>query len=272
MNSYFIDYWLDDAEIASLPEDVLLTQIRVWAHWLDAAFQFSLIQEIRYSEKRLHQLSKRLEVFQKKDETNRDDFQWAKRIEAMYQVALEEGNFTYPTSERPRIEIDFSAFEKLLTSRRSIRHFSSGEVDEKTIEKLIGLATWAPTNCNQQSLRYFVIRTDAIRTQFSEASMRGDMSPCIIAVVADMRFYHHDDMENSVHDSGAAIQNLLLTAHVLGLGGCYTSSQNVNSDKHRILLNLPPYQKIMALIWIGYPETYPIPPARGDVKRIITWI
>lgn len=272
-NPYFIKLARKLSELEDDDEEVLLTQIRVKAHLLDKELQTSTTRKIRFSPARLQDLSERLRVYRRKFDTAKPDYRWAERIEELYAAALQlRHEFRYPWSRKQRVRISESEFEKLLTTRRSIRKFTAKDVDDDLIRKILNLTQWAPTNCNQQSLRFLLVTKPEIRKQLVHGGMHGTMGPCIVAVLADMRFYSPGDIECPAHDAGAAIQTMLLAIHYYGLGACYTSSVTSNSKKNRALLRMREHEKIMALIWVGHYEDEPIPPARREISEIIRYL
>jgi nitroreductase len=272
-NPHFVKLVRKPSEVEHDDEEVLLTQIRVRAHLLDKELQTSTRKKIRFSQDRVQDLSERLRVYRGKFDPGKPDYRWAERIEELYTRAVQEQQeFRYPWLRKQRVRISESEFEKLLTTRRSIRKFTTKDVDHGLINKILTLTHWAPTNCNQQSLRFVVLAKPEIREQLVHGGMHGTMSPCIIAVLADLRFYSAGDIECPAHDAGAAIQTMLLAVHYYGLGACYTSSLTSNSKKNRALLRVQEYEKIMALIWLGHYDDEPIPPARREVSEIIRYV
>lgn len=116
------------------------------------------------------------------------------------------------------------ALDAIMT-RRSVRRFSSEPVDDATVRALLGAAMQAPSAANEQPWQFVVIddrgALDAIPS-FSPyaASVRG--APLGILVCADTRSLPFPGFW--VQDCSAAIQNLLLAAHALGLGAVWTGS------------------------------------------------
>ena len=269
-NRHFIKLAGKTTKAAEENEEVQMTQIRVKAHLLDKEMQCSSSRKIRFSARRLQDLAERLRTYREQHGPGKPDFQWAEQIAELYALALKEpGRFEYPWSPKQRIRISRSQFEVLVKSRRSIRKFSSQDVDEVLILDIVTLASWAPTNCNQQSLRFIIVKTPEIRNKLVHGGMHGTMSPCVIGVLADMRFYSEGDIECPAHDAGAAIQTMLLASHFHGLGACYTSSVACNASKYRSLLGVHEYEKVMALIWLGHYEHQPIAPPRRNIAEIV---
>ena len=272
-NPHFVKLVRKPNELEHDDEEVFLTQIRMKAHLLDKELQTSTIKKIRFSQARLQDLSERLRLYREKFDTAKPDYRWAEKVEKLYTRAVkEQQGFRYPWLRKQRVRISESEFEKLLTTRRSIRKFTTEDIDHALIHKILALTHWAPTNCNQQSLRFVILTKPEIRKQMVHGGMHGIMSPCIIVVLADLRFYSAGDIECPAHDAGAAIQTMLLAIHYYGLGACYTSSVASNSKQNRILLRVQEYEKIMALIWVGHYEDEPIAPARREVSEIVRYL
>lgn len=74
---------------------------------------------------------------------------------------------------------------------------------------------------------------------------------------------HAGGEETYNYATGAAIQNLMLTAHSLGLRTCWLSMFNKNDL--RALLGIPPEIDIIGLIMVGYPKE--VPEAPDTTKR-----
>jgi nitroreductase len=67
-------------------------------------------------------------------------------------------------------------------------------------------------------------------------------------------------------DIGLATQNLLLSAHALGLGGCAIASFHRSSVKS--FLDLPEGIEPVLLVALGYPAQLPSSPGRRDLKEV----
>lgn len=272
-NPHFIKLVRKPGELENDDEEVLLTQIRMKAHLLDKELQTATGARARFSSRKLQDLYGMFRIYGEKFDTGKADYRWAEKIADLYGKALaDERDFRYPWSRKQTIKIAESEFEKLLATRRSIRKFTPEPVDEELIRKTIALTLWAPTNCNQQSLRFVVVKDPQIRKLLVHGGMHGESSPCVIAVLADMRFYSQGDIECPAHDAGAAVQTMLLAFHCCDVGTCYTASLAADSKKNRRILGVPSHEKIMALIWVGHYEHVPIPPARRDVSEIIRYL
>lgn len=97
--------------------------------------------------------------------------------------------------------------------------------------------------------------------------VHGDSAVVIVACF-DFGVRPHEDEAVKILDMGAAIQNLLLTAHSLGLGACWVYSTHWNSVKE--VIDMPKASTIrpISLILIGYPLEKPIPRERLPLEKI----
>ena len=69
-----------------------------------------------------------------------------------------------------------------------------------------------------------------------------------------------------------AIQNLLLEAHVLGLGASVMTGPLLAEPGLREILRVPSPWEIAALIPVGYAAEEPPPTGRKPVTRVVRWI
>src|ERR1035438_399540 len=81
-------------------------------------------------------------------------------------------------------------------------------------------------------------------------------APLGIVVCGDLEAAHDQQLSYLLQDCSAAIENLLLCAHILGLGACWLGvhprEQRVNTMKQ--ILSLPPSVIPITCIAIGHPE------------------
>ncbi len=141
-------------------------------------------------------------------------------------------------------------------SRRSIRKYLDQPVSENLIEKLLAAAMQAPSARNQQPWRFVVIDDRATLTAipgFMPNAAMAAKAPLAILVCGDL------DLEKSegywVVDCSAAVENMLLAAHALGLGACWCG---VYPRENRMkglgeLIGLPEKVVAHSLVVIGHP-------------------
>lgn len=158
-------------------------------------------------------------------------------------------------------EIDLLEFMK---GRRSIRNWSNEHVTKEYVNLLVEAASWAPSSCNRQTNRYIVIRNKR-KIETISATVKGGRSffnkaPILIVIVNDIRRYQFPDEKYTPYqDSAAAVQNMLLMAHRIGLAACWASYASdtlliLRERKVRKLLKIPYYYKISGIVAIGKPK------------------
>lgn len=108
-------------------------------------------------------------------------------------------------------------------TRRSIRKYAEGPVDDAQVEILLRAAMAAPSAGNQQPWRFLVVRDRALLEEVARVHPYAKMAPgaaLAVLVCGDTRKQKYEGYW--VIDCAAAVQNLLLAAHALGLGAVWT--------------------------------------------------
>jgi nitroreductase len=70
----------------------------------------------------------------------------------------------------------------------------------------------------------------------------------------------------------AAIQNMLLAAHSLGLGAIWRTGWQTYHPEMKKLFGLQTKDEILGFIYLGYPEAIPSPRQRTAVENKTVWI
>src|SRR5262245_24681733 len=116
----------------------------------------------------------------------------------------------------------------LIFGRRSIRVYAPGEISEELVAKILEAAMAAPSAMTKDPWRFVVIRERHMLSQLAGALPGGKMlatSTVGIAVCGDRDAALEGKLGYLRQDCSAAIQNLLLAAHALGLGACCVGIQ-----------------------------------------------
>jgi len=157
--------------------------------------------------------------------------------------------------------------------RRSIRKFIDKTVEEDKIAKILDAARWAPSVGNLQEWQFIIVRDPGRKLQLSEACLGqywiAQASVIIVVLTKNekvVRTYGKRGEDTYVkHDSGAAIQNMLLAIHSLGLGACWVGS--FQEDAIQRILRIPTEINVHAIIPIGYPSEKPRIPQRLSLEH-----
>ena len=162
------------------------------------------------------------------------------------------------------------AFEALLT-RRSIRHFTDKKIDKNIIQDLLKAAMHAPSAHNHQPWQFIIIDDRKILNVIPQLNPYAKMckeAPLAILICGDKT--KEDFEEYLLQGCSAACQNLLLAAHIKGIGGVWTG---VHPKKERMegiirLLHLPSHILPIALLVLGCPAEKKEKEDRFDETKI----
>jgi nitroreductase len=142
--------------------------------------------------------------------------------------------------------------------RRSIRVYSPDTVSEAAVQKLLEAAMAAPSACAKDPWRFVVVRDRRTLLEIAAALPNGQMIATAalgIAVCGELPAAHDQQLSYLLQDCSAAVENLLLCAHVLGLGACWLGvhPREVRVNALRQILALPSSVIPVACIAIGAP-------------------
>ena len=171
--------------------------------------------------------------------------------------------------------MDTQVDEKLMIifGRRSIRVYAPGEVDQAVVQKLLAAAMAAPSASAKNPWHFVVVRERQTLARMSDALPYGQMlatAPLGIVVCGDLEAAHDKQLSYLLQDCSAAIENLLLAAHILGLGACWLGvhprAERVKSIRE--IVSLPAPVIPVACISLGYPGESKEPHARYDASCV----
>ncbi len=150
--------------------------------------------------------------------------------------------------------------EKLMVifGRRSVRVYSPGEVDEGVVQKLLAAAMAAPSASGKNPWHFVVVRNRETLSRMSGTLAYGEIlgtAALAIVVCGDLEVAHDNQLSYLLQDCSAAIENLLLCAHILGLGACWLGvhPRVERIKKIKEVFFLPPAVIPVACISLGYP-------------------
>ena len=121
----------------------------------------------------------------------------------------------------------------LIQSRRSIRRFRPDPIPAEILDQILTAGTFAPTGMNRQSPISIAVTNRAVRDQLSALNAQimgrdGDPfygAPVVLIVLADKSAPTH------VYDGSLVMGNLMLAAHVLGIGSCWIHRAREEFDR-----------------------------------------
>lgn len=174
--------------------------------------------------------------------------------------------------------MNFSNFNELSESRRSVRRFIEKDVPDEIIIKLLKAAQSAPSAGNCQPWHFYVVKDKTIISQIAEKSYNQKWittAPVVIVVCADIqktigRYGERGRHLYCLQDTAAAIQNILLCAKSLGLGTCWCGA--FSEPEISETLGLQEDMRPIAVIPVGYHTGESTMPKRRPIEEIATFI
>jgi len=201
------------------------------------------------------------------------DIQWAERCYTRYEKWRKD-----PKIVKNDIDNDWAppkavGLEALIKSRRTVRFWKKKAVSEALIKRMLEAGTYAPSAFNRLPWRFFVAETPPEELGEGDASNPGMFAsaPVRIFVAADERLFF--EKYSGGLDVGLAMQNMLLTAHALGLGTCLIyQGEFVDPKLLEKYYQIPTYCTVYCAILVGYPDEDPEVPARMPVEGVTTFL
>lgn len=146
-------------------------------------------------------------------------------------------------------------FTEFAAERYSVRKYAEREVEEEKIAAILDAANLAPTACNYQPQKIYVVKSEAMRAALKEATPCTFDAPVVFVVGYDetrsakgMICEGHDFGDT---DAAIVCTHMMLQAHALGLGSCWVGY--FKEEKVRAALGIPENVRIRDLLPTGYP-------------------
>ncbi len=163
----------------------------------------------------------------------------------------------------------------IITSRRTIKQFLPKFVSWENITKVIDAARHAPSCGNIQNWKFVLVYDPTQKQKIAEAAYEQydiAMAAVLILVCAEPekaeRYYGlRGERLYTVQNCAAAVQNMLLEAHSLGLGSTWIGA--FDEDIVRSLCSIPEEIRPQAIVAIGYPKEVPEKPPKYPLETLV---
>jgi nitroreductase len=173
-----------------------------------------------------------------------------------------------------------ASLEEIIRGRRSIGKVKDEPVPKELVEKLIDLAVWAPNHFGTEPWKFIVMMGEGrrvlgqayaditaesltdlpdeeVRQRLEKEIAKAFRAPVVIAAVCVPSDLPRVNLAEELAASHAAVQNLLLAAHVNGLGAVWRTGDPAYHPKMKQALGLEENEQVIGLIYIGYPDMQP---------------
>jgi nitroreductase len=157
-----------------------------------------------------------------------------------------------------------------ITTRRSVREFTDEPVAEEELDRMIEAARWAPSGLNNQPWRFMKVLDRTLMVEISNMTKYRGVVAGAAALIAV--FLDHEDMYDRTKDllaTGAAVENLLLSAHAMGLGACWLGEILARRTDVEAALEVPDDLELVALVTVGRPAPRERTGVRHPLEKIV---
>ncbi len=196
-------------------------------------------------------------------------------------------------------ESDPPLFRNLYTAR-ALRRFKPDPIPDDVLFQVFDAAIRAPSGQNVQDWRFLVIKDPAVKAKLQQWAMEGwnryqpeySQNPAAMDELPRTRRLSLRSVEHLVHHVGEApvvvvacglrgrhstpggsifpaVQNLLLAARALGLGGSVFNLPLGHVDELMEMTGIPENNQVYCLLPMGYPTDNHGPVRRKPVKNVV---
>lgn len=150
-------------------------------------------------------------------------------------------------------------YDKFLSSRKSVRNYSSKKLSDRDIEKAICAAGKTPSACNRQMCKaYYVDSADKKKVieKYAQGLKLFDLKNANYFIVTfDVNAnYFVGEKNQGWFNAGLFTMNLMNAFHSLGIGSCPVQFGNSFKEEKKIkeLLDIPQSERISVILIAGY--------------------
>lgn len=152
-------------------------------------------------------------------------------------------------------------FENFSSSRKSIRSFTGEKIDISIIKKVIQLASNAPSVCNRQSSKVYLVENEKIidevlKIQGGFTGYTKNVKQLLILTTDRNYFYSIGERNQMYIDGGIFLMNLLYSLHYHKIANCPANWGKLIQEEKLLnkYIKVPESEKIICMIPIGEAE------------------
>ena len=120
-------------------------------------------------------------------------------------------------------------FYEFAHQRHTVRWFSESEIDRDELIKAVDLATTAPSACNKQSIKVYIIEKKELKNEVLNIQTGnrgwGHKANKILLLTSDMNCWNFQFRTSAFLDGGIFTQNLLYALHYHKIAACTMNAE-----------------------------------------------
>lgn len=160
-----------------------------------------------------------------------------------------------------------------IVSRVSITRYTDEGVEREQIARVLEAGRWAPSAGNMQVAEFIVVSDEDKLEKISQyAHNQPHIREAPVALVicideekAERQYGDRGSEVYAVQESGAAMQNMMLTAYDDGLGAAWVGA--FDEEQVAGLLRIPERVRPMAIVTLGHPAEQPEQPDKYGIQH-----
>ena len=161
----------------------------------------------------------------------------------------------------------------MIAEWQSTRNFTTQNVDEEALTRVLEAGRKAPSAKNRQPWRFVVVKDGTIRSRIEAASFGQEhvgQAPVIIAACTTNVDYKMPNGQWSYPiDLTMAVSFMMLQAVSEGLGVCVVTTYKEQDIKD--ILTVPYSMRVVMLLLVGHPAERPFPVERKPLSQIVSY-
>ncbi|WP_246294316.1 nitroreductase family protein [Paenibacillus planticolens] len=186
--------------------------------------------------------------------------------------------------------------KEAIRSRRSIGKVKQEPVDRALIEEILEAGTWAPNHCHTEPWRFWVMTgegrallgkgyaevaaagADPLLSEEELAKLKSAQekkafrAPVVIAVAVTPSAQEVVPEVEEYAAAHTAVQNMMLTAHALGLATIWRTGAPTYHPKMREAFSLGAKEELVGFVYIGYADMAPPKAERTPFAQKTLWV
>ncbi|MGH2531909.1 MAG: nitroreductase family protein [Thermomicrobiales bacterium] len=181
-----------------------------------------------------------------------------------------------------------------IRTRRSVGTVRPEAPSRETIEAILDAATWAPNHRLTEPWRFFVLTGDAreslgdvmarsklagkegtpeeLQAEYERARAKPLRAPVIIAVAVEPATGPKIVEIEEVAAGAAAVQNMLLAAHALGLAAIWRTGDACYDAAVKSYFDLSPASHLLGFVYLGYPAAVSVRSRHTPAAEVTRWL
>ncbi|TBL73264.1 nitroreductase family protein [Paenibacillus thalictri] len=183
-----------------------------------------------------------------------------------------------------------------ILGRRSIGRMTADPVDKKVIEKLLEAAVYAPNHRKTEPWRFIVMTGEGrsvlgkgyaeverenaagkmdeeqLKAHLEKQAAKAFRAPVVIAVAVEPSEGLGIERIEEFAAVHAAVQNMLLAAHELGLASIWRTGSPTYHPKMRAAFDLPETAELVGFVYLGHPVETSVPIPERTFAGKTVWL